>query len=113
MVDPATMCRKHLLGEHVEIHMFVGSIIKGISMTGYIENGLMEPAALYKRHEDLVAEMVDRGYNHRSTFQAHTVELKKLMEARGEDYNARVDRNLAKTELYRRCADCEALGRKR
>ena len=31
-VDPKLMCNKHLLGEHVEMHMFFGTIQKGISM---------------------------------------------------------------------------------
>jgi hypothetical protein len=26
MVPPKVMCRKHLLGEHVEIHMLAGSL---------------------------------------------------------------------------------------
>ena len=30
-VDVTKMCNKHLLGEHVEMHMFVGIIIKGTS----------------------------------------------------------------------------------
>ena len=34
MVPVQYMCRKHLLGEHVEHHMLVGSIHKGLSMRG-------------------------------------------------------------------------------
>ena len=41
-VNPKTLCRKHLLGEHLEIHMFVGSINKKISMKGYLEKGFLE-----------------------------------------------------------------------
>ena len=26
MVDPRLLCRKHLLGEHVENHMFIGTL---------------------------------------------------------------------------------------
>lgn len=36
-VNPKNMCRQHLLGEHVECHMFVGAILKGISLSGYIK----------------------------------------------------------------------------
>ena len=32
MIDPKLLCRKHLLGEHLEIHMFVGTINKGINV---------------------------------------------------------------------------------
>jgi hypothetical protein len=28
MVDPRLVCSKHLLGEHVELHMFVGCLLK-------------------------------------------------------------------------------------
>ncbi len=36
MVDPTIMCRNHLLGEHVEIHMFVGTIDQGQSVRGFL-----------------------------------------------------------------------------
>ena len=36
MVSPATMCRKHLLGEHVEIHMAVASLRLGKSVDGFL-----------------------------------------------------------------------------
>ena len=65
-VDPKFLCRKHLLGEHVEIHMFVGTINKNISMKGYIEKGLVDPSKLTSRHQELVSEMKSRGYNHKS-----------------------------------------------
>ena len=41
MVDPKIMCRKHLLGEHVEHHMFVGTINKRISIVGYLRDNLL------------------------------------------------------------------------
>ena len=66
MVDPSLLCRKHLLGEHVECHMFVGTINKNISIKGYIEKGLCEPDKLEFRHNQLSEEMIKRGYNHLS-----------------------------------------------
>ena len=41
-INPKLMCRKHLLGEHVESHMFVGSINKRRSIQGHIEKGQVE-----------------------------------------------------------------------
>lgn len=32
------------------MHMFVGSIRKGIALDGYIEGGLVDTARLYQRH---------------------------------------------------------------
>ena len=57
MVNPRIMCRQHLLGEHVEIHMFIGTINRGKSVKGYLEKGLLEVHNLYNRHEELVKEM--------------------------------------------------------
>lgn len=65
-VDPKKMCRQHLLGEHVECHMFVGTILKRVSLDGYIKNGLVEIHNLKSRHQELVNEMISRGYNHNS-----------------------------------------------
>ena len=66
MVNPKIMCRQHLLGEHVEIHMFIGTINRKKSIEGYLEKGLLEIHNLYSRHAELVEEMKMRGYNHYS-----------------------------------------------
>jgi hypothetical protein len=66
MVDPIIMCRQHLLGEHLELHMFVGTINAGKSLTGYTSTGLCEVHSIKSRHEALVAEMIKRGYRHNS-----------------------------------------------
>jgi hypothetical protein len=67
-IDPKDMCREHLLGEHLETHMFVGLIRKGVSLKGFIENNLLNPRQLGARHEELVAEMLRRRYKHSSSF---------------------------------------------
>ena len=66
LCDPKIMCQKHLCGEHVEMHMFLGTIKKGKKIDGYLKNNLLEPMALYWRHKQLELEMIDRGYNHNS-----------------------------------------------
>lgn len=66
MVRPQLLCRSHLLGEHREIHALVGIIAKGISLTGYIDNGLVETDKIQTRHDELVDEMKRRGYQHDS-----------------------------------------------
>jgi hypothetical protein len=40
-INPKKLCNQHLLGEHLEMHMFVGCIKKGISLKGYYENKLV------------------------------------------------------------------------
>lgn len=66
LVNPNVLCRKHLLGEHVECHMFLGTIKKGSSLSGYISGGLVEVDKIVKRHRELADEMEARGYKHQS-----------------------------------------------
>lgn len=99
MVNSRDMCRQHLLGEHVEIHMFVGAMLKGTSMDGYIEGNMFEPSSLWRRHEDLVAEMLRRGYNHSSDLADYHVP--------DEWRQVTIDRKAAAAELFRRCSICK------
>lgn len=95
-VDPKKMCRKHLLGEHVEMHMFVGTIIKGKSISGYVKKNLVEVHNIKKRHIELSEEMVRRGFNHKS-------ELPKFKSFRsGQVFVVKSER-----ELKNRCKDCK------
>jgi hypothetical protein len=66
LVNPAILCRRHLLGEHVESHMFLGTLRLGKNIDGYIAKDLFQPRLLYPRHKALVEEMIKRGYNHNS-----------------------------------------------
>lgn len=69
-VKPEILCRKHLLGEHRELHALWTIITK--NKVGYSKHpetlrwyGKLN--ALYKRHDELVLEMKKRGYNHKSS----------------------------------------------
>ena len=74
-VDPKKLCRKHLLGEHVEMHMFAGAINKGNSIDGYIARGLVNPELIQSRHDQLDEEIKKRGYDHKSTLLFDCSEL--------------------------------------
>lgn len=65
-IDPKKLCRKHLLGEHLEMHMFAGTIDAGTSIKGYIEKKLVNPKLIKQRHDQLSKEMFERGYKHKS-----------------------------------------------
>jgi len=54
MTPPAGMCRKHLLGEHVELHMLLGSLRRGKSIDGFISGRLVDPQMVFARHALLV-----------------------------------------------------------
>lgn len=45
MLPPETMCRKHLLGEHVELHMLLGSLRRGKTLTGSSPGSWWTPGA--------------------------------------------------------------------
>lgn len=65
-VPTKIMCNQHLLGEHVEMHMFVGAINKGMSIFGYINSGLVDTSLIVKRHTELAKEMEKRKISHLS-----------------------------------------------
>lgn len=68
-IDPAELCRQHLLGEHRELHGLWNILTqkkKGYSRHPETRRWEGKLAALYTRHEALVREMERRGYAHRS-----------------------------------------------
>lgn len=60
MVPPRHMCRKHLLGEHVELHMFVGSIKNGVRVEGYLANNLGDHDQIRDASNPGVAKSIGR-----------------------------------------------------
>lgn len=98
MVDPRTMCRQHLLGEHVEIHMLVGTLKRGKSIRGFLAGGLVEPQSIQLRHDDLVTEMTARGYNHQSP----------LPDLPPQDPGWVVDSDKSLEDLLNRCPECRS-----
>lgn len=68
-IPPNELCRVHLLGEHRELHAIWTVLTQ--NKTGYRQHPetkrwVGKQAALYARHEALVAEMTRRSYNHQS-----------------------------------------------
>jgi len=102
MVDPKAMCVRHLMGEHLELHMFAGTLNKGkSSVRGYIDNNLLEPKSIVSRHKELTEEMTIRKYNHMSPLKE--VDLKQISEA---DASHIIDREKALQDLLARCPEC-------
>lgn len=95
MVDPRIFCRQHLLGEHVELHMFVGVLRKGTSVRGYLDHGLLQVGSLVSRHKELAREIVRRGMRHQSRLP------RIVFPAVG-----RVSVEESTEELIRRCEEC-------
>lgn len=96
-VPPPLMCRQHFLGEHKELHMFVGHLNRGRQLGKYAE-GLCQVSDLPRRHAELVEEFERRGYNHDSP-------LPEIINYEGPDgWVFDVEHNLR--ELARRCPEC-------
>ena len=98
-VDPEILCQKHLFGEHVEMHMFLGCIKKGTSLKGYIDKGLVEVNNIKKRHDDLKNEIIKRGYLHKSPLELNDIILWDIGCVNSEQ-------NI--NELYNRCEKCRS-----
>lgn len=95
-VNPKLLCDKHLLGEHVEMHMFTGCLAKGKSIQGYIDKGLVELDKIEKRHNELADEMIRRGMKHNSPLLIEVV----------ADNLGKVDIAKSIRDLCSRCEDC-------
>ena len=71
-IDPKYLCRKHLLAEHRELHGLWNILTKHGCKGGYSRHPetlrwLGKQKALYNRHEALVKEFTQRGYQHHSS----------------------------------------------
>lgn len=107
MVPPELMCRRHLLGEHNELHMLAGSLMRGRHLDGFLAKRLLEPSALRERHEALAAEMTARGYRHASPLPEFETALSHYPDAlRIALAVAAVNPDQSRRELASRCPDC-------
>ena len=97
MCDTKILCRKHLLGEHGEIHKHRHNFVKGHSIEG--RRGQIEPEAMEVRHDELATEMKTRGYNHKSPY-----ENPNLSEYDLDGFV--VDKADSLCDLLDRCDDC-------
>lgn len=103
MVDPRVMCNKHLLGEHSEIHMFIGVLKRKKKIDGYIKNNLLEISSILIRHQRIVEEMISRGIRHNSPLD-FDVNIYDYLPQEYKDY--KIDRIKSLKEIRSRCHDC-------
>lgn len=104
MVEPKILCKKHLMGEHVEHHMVVGVLKKKYSLDGFIKNNLLEITSLKERHDSLVEEMLRRGYNHKTELREEDYDTSYL-EDRIKNY--KINKSSALEDLLNRCEECK------
>ena len=106
-MPPSHLCRKHLLGEHLELHALWTILTQ--HRTGYRRHPETlrwqgKLAALYRRHDALVAEMEQRGYRHNSLLDPGLA----TGEAHQNDYVDSVERQYE--ILKRKGCECMADG---
>jgi hypothetical protein len=68
-IPPEKLCRRHLLGEHAELHG-IWTIItedrKGYANHPEVLRWRGKLKALYNKHQRIVDELLERGYRHNS-----------------------------------------------
>lgn len=103
MVPVSALCRKHLLGEHNELHKHKPSFDKKHSMSGRVSPiVLIEPTAMYTRHQELAAEMEKRGYKHESPYSMPDINYLPYSVR-----CAKVDVQKSIFDLRYRCKECK------
>lgn len=105
-IHPKHLCRKHLLGEHRELHGLWNILTKHKGKGGYshhpeTKRWVGKTAALYNRHEALVNEMEKRGYDHKSP-------LNKKLARGSSSQRVFIDSLVRQRELLnKKPCDCE------
>jgi hypothetical protein len=101
MVNPAVLCDKHLLGEHVECHMFAGHLLRKRKITNYIAFNLLEPKSLAQRHALLAKQMRARAMSHKSPLPRLSI---SYLPKNQQDF--KVDVEMSLKDLTKRCPAC-------
>jgi hypothetical protein len=101
MLNPVLLCRRHLLGEHGELHKFLPCWRKRQGITARVAGNAIEPGSYLARHDVLAAEMLRRGYRHESPCEQPDFSYLAIPEQR-----AVVDVQSSLAELVKRCPEC-------
>lgn len=102
-INPEFLCKKHLIGEHGEIHKHRHNFEKKHKITKRIKPIVqIEPQNMEKRHEQLAEEMLKRGYNHKSPYT-----LPDLSYLSNEERYAKIDIYNSIEDLSNRCPECK------
>ena len=108
MISPRHMCSKHIRGEHYELHLVSGAIAKNVNLNhirALINNRMLDLSKLAERHDELAAELVRRGGNHKSDLWFEFDLLPESMNLS----QVSVDASESLRELWCRCPDCRKL----
>jgi len=105
-VDVEELCDDHLLGEHSEMHQEVGTWHRHphgkAVVEGHVEKAQVVPTMIRGRHDELAAEMAERGFNHDSPLEEFDPDV--MPDVPQERMNGIHEAN--RDRLARRCDDC-------
>jgi len=104
-VDPAIICRKHLIAEHAEIHMLVGTIETKKQLDGFATGNCLDISKLKHRHDVLVEEMLKRSYNHYSPLPQERIDELDLSYLPDWVVETTIDPDVSLFQLLN-CKDC-------
>lgn len=99
MVDVKSMCRNHLLAEHLDVHMFVNALNQGLDLSHYINSNALEVLSLLERHNQLADEINSRSYKNDTPLPGYNIT--------GRYKSSRIDKNKAREELMEICNKCK------
>lgn len=102
MVDSKILCRKHLLGEHFEIEKHRHCFVKKHNMSKRVYLNQIVPLRMEERHNELVREMLRRGYKHNSPYKQPDVSYLGF-----EVLLCPFDYKSALEDLLNRCPECK------
>jgi DNA-binding winged helix-turn-helix (wHTH) protein len=101
-LPPEKLCKKHLLGEHSELHAIwsiITNVKKGYSFHPEVTRWKGKLKALYIKHEEIVNEMKKRGYKHNSPLN--------ILLAIGKDKQDKLIDSISKQKMILKNKDCK------
>ena len=101
MINPKLMVSKFIRSEHHEIHMFISNMKAGRSIKGYVKNNLIEPKSLKNRHDDLVKEILRRGFKHNTPLNKKDFN-DAISNLQKQDLNKKIDIKKAFKDLEKK-----------
>lgn len=97
LIDPKLLCTRHELGCHFEIHKAVGNLRHSGKWTKSLtKKGFLEPQNFLKVHNEIVEDMLKRGFNHNSPLEIKGLEL--------EQGKVSIEKSIC--DLMFRCINC-------
>ena len=106
MLRPRLLCRQHLLGEHNELHKHLPSFHKGHKVHGrFYPTVQIQFNGYLIRHNELAAEMIRRGYKHKTPLTPS--DLPDFKSIYPEYYDKKVNITHSIRILLNRCGECK------